>query len=75
MPVTVAPAMPGPATRGAGPPIQVPLPIPAQEIPLSRVWRRRGGAAKSGQLPRAGRHSGVDAATAGGSLEGFAGYG
>ena len=35
LPVTVAPAMPGPATRGAGPPIQMPLPIPTQEIPLS----------------------------------------
>ena len=33
-PVTVAPAVPGPATRGAGSPIRPPPTIPAQKMPL-----------------------------------------
>ena len=42
MPLTVAPAVPGPATRGAGPPLRSPPPIPAQKIPLSRgLWPPR----------------------------------
>ena len=36
LPLTVAPAMPGPVTRGASPPLQPPPPIPAQKIALSR---------------------------------------
>ena len=35
LPLTVAPADLGPATRGVGPPLRPPPPIPAQKIPLS----------------------------------------